>query len=573
LITPTTSGIARRTTFPLLTEALAYAATGASGFNFLSARGELKAAVPYHALQARAVALARRLLALDLRPGDRVALIAETSPEFVTSFLACVHANLLPVPLPAAAAFSDRKEYVERIRHQLAHCGARLLLRPEGLSLSGDAGEHQGRVLDLSWAELERGPASDEELPALQPDGLCYLQYSSGSTRFPRGVAVTHRALMRNCHEIAVHALGVAEHDRVVSWLPFYHDMGLVGTLLTALTCQLSVDLIAPEDFARRPVLWLQLISRHRGTAAYGPCFGYDLCRRRATAAQILELDLSSWRIAGVGGEMIAPNIMERFAQTFAPAGFRREAIVASYGLAEATLGVTFAPLGSGLATDKVDRSLLARQRRAERTEDGGAQVFVRCGRPLPSHRIEIRDSAGRPLPARGVGRIFIRGDSVMQGYFDDPESTATVIDGEGWLDTGDVGYLVDGELVIVGRSKDTIIVNGRNIWPQDLEWTLEQLPEVRSQDCAAFGISEPEQGEIAVVLIQCRSRSPAERAALASAARRVLLQASGVDCRIVLVPPHSLPRTSSGKLNRNMAREKYQAGLFETAVELRQSA
>jgi fatty-acyl-CoA synthase len=572
LITPTTSGIARRTTFPLLTEALAYAARGASGFNFFSARGELKAAVPYGELQERSVALARRLLARDLQAGDRVALIAETSPEFVASFLACVHANLLPVPLPAAAAFSDRGEYALRIRHQLAHCGARLLLRPEGLSLSGEGGG-LGGVPDLSWPELELGPGSDRELPALQPDGLCYLQYSSGSTRFPRGVAVTHRALMRNCHEIAVHALRVAEHDRVVSWLPFYHDMGLVGTLLTALTCQLSVDLIAPEDFARRPVLWLQLIARHRGTAAYGPCFGYDLCRRRATAAQILELDLSSWRIAGVGGEMIAPNIMERFAETFAPAGFRKEAIVASYGLAEATLGVSFAPLGSGLATDKVDRSLLSRQRRAERAGDGGAQVFVRCGRPLPSHQIEIRDNAAQPLAERQVGRVFIRGDSVMQGYFGDPESTATVLDAEGWLDTGDVGYLVEGELVIVGRAKDTIIVNGRNIWPQDLEWTLEQLPEVRSQDCAAFSVTEADGGEIAVVLIQCRSRSPADRAALASTARRVLLQASGVDCRIVLVPPHSLPRTSSGKLNRNQAREKYLAGLFETTVDLRQSA
>jgi fatty-acyl-CoA synthase len=349
--------------------------------------------------------------------------------------------------------------------------------------------------------------------------------------------------------------------------------MGLVGRLRTALACQGSVDLVATEDFARRPVVWLQLISRHRGTAAYGPCFGYDLCRPRAPPAQIAELDLASWRIAGVGGEMIAPNIIREFAETFAPAGFREDAIVASYGLAEATLGVTFAPLGVGLTTDQVDRTRLSTAGRAVPGNGPDSQVFVRCGRPLPSHRVEIRDSGGRRLPARRVGRVFVRGESVMRGYFGDPESTAAVLAPDGWLDTGDIGYLADGQLVIVGRAKDTIIVNGRNIWPQDLEWTIEQLPGVRSQHCAAFGVVEPGQPDMVVVLIQCRSRSASERVGLASAARRAVLQETGVDCRVVLAPPHSLPRTSSGKLNRNLARERYLAGMFETAPDLRQSA
>lgn len=558
MITQTRSGVPRKTDFALLTDALDYAAEAGTGLTFYDGRGAPVLALSYGELRDRAADRAARLHALGFERGDRIGLIGETSPEFVTAFLACVRAGLLPVPLPVAGVFAEPARYGDQISRQLAGCGARLLLRPEGADLlPGHA-----NLREMSWSELAAAPAGDLTDTGPEPDDLCYLQYSSGSTRFPRGVGVTHRALMRNCRDIAIDGIGVRDDERVVSWLPLYHDMGLVGTLLASLAAQVSVDFITTDTFARRPLVWLQLISRNRGTVSYAPCFGYDLCRRRAKPGQIADLDLSSWRIAGVGAELIDPQVMEGFAEVFAPAGFRSESILASYGLAEATLGVTFAPRDEGLRTDTVDAEVLSRHRRAVISNESGTRTLVRCGRPLSGQTIEIRGEDGEVLPPRMVGRVMIRGESVMQGYFNDPESTAATI-ADGWLDSGDLGYMAEGDLVIVGRAKDTIIVNGRNLWPQDLEWIVEQMPEVRTGDCAAFGTKEPGQGERAVLLIQCRAVDPAARAALVAEAHGRLLAATGVDCRVVLVPPHSLPRTSSGKLNRSLARERFRAGLL----------
>jgi fatty-acyl-CoA synthase len=564
LITPTRSGIPRKTEFALLTEALEYAAGAGTGITFYGGRGEPVTALSYRDLHDRAVERAAQLRALGFERGDRVGLIGETSPDFVTAFLACVWAGLLPVPLPVAGVFAEPARYGDQISRQLAGCGARLLLRPEGPALLAKG----AATPEMSWSELAAGPAAEGEPVELRPDDLCYLQYSSGSTRFPRGVGVTHRALMRNCRDIAVEGIAVTPDERVVSWLPLYHDMGLVGTLLASLASQVSVDLITTDTFARRPMVWLQIISQNRGTVSYAPCFGYDLCRRRAKPGQIAELDLSSWRVAGVGAELIDPQVMEGFAATFATAGFRRLSILPSYGLAEATLAVTFAPLEDGLRTDTVDAEVLGRHRRAVISNAPGGRTLVRCGRPLASQSLEIRGPEGDVMPPRMVGRVMIRGESVMQGYFNDPDATSATIDAEGWLDTGDLGYMAEGELVIVGRAKDTIIVNGRNLWPQDLEWLVEQMPEVRTGDCAAFGTKEPGQGERAVLLVQCRAVHAAERGALAAEAHRIVLQATGVDCLVIPVPPHSLPRTSSGKLNRGLARERYLAGLFRLSDE-----
>lgn len=560
MITPTRSGIPRKTDFETLTAALDYAAGAESGFTFYSPRGEPLSVLPYGEMRARVDERAMQIAGLGLAPGDRVAMIGETTPDFVIAFLAAVRARLVPVPLPVAGVFTEPSRYAEQVGRQLAGCGARLFLRPDGASLLPEGAD----TPEMSWSELAAAPKGAAPLAEPGPDDICYLQYSSGSTRFPRGVAVTHSALVRNCRDISEAAIGAGPDDRMVSWLPLYHDMGLVGTLLAPIVAQASVDFLSTDTFARRPMVWLQLISRNRGTVSYAPCFGYDLVRRRANASQIADLDLSSWRVAGVGAEMIDPQVMERFCETFAPAGFRSEAVLASYGLAEATLGVTFAPLDRGIETDRVDPESLGRHRRAVLSNAPTARSFVRCGRPLPSQRVEIRGPNGEALPPRVAGRVVISGASVMQGYFNDPEATAKALDGEGWLDTGDVGYMAEGDLVIVGRAKDTIIVNGRNVWPQDLEWIVEQIPAVRNQSCAAFGIHEPGAGERAVVLVQSGLRDPGERAALIASAHRDILQATGLDCRIVLVPPHSLPRTSSGKLNRGLARERYLAGNFE---------
>lgn len=573
--TPTDSGIDRRMAdFGSLAEALDYAAEGRSGCNFYSARGDLVHGIPYVVLRERAIRQARKLAGLGLERGAPIALIAASTPDFVVGFMACQYGGFLAVPLPGPAAFADRAAYLDQLSGQIDRAGVRIAIVPETLA-PWLIGPRFARARIMTPAALDRASAAAIDPKPLGPDELCYLQFSSGSTRFPTGIAVSQKSLMANCRGIAEHALKVFPEDRTVSWLPLYHDMGLVGTLLTSLVCQISIDLMASEDFARRPLQWLELLSRNRGTISYSPCFGYELCIRRATQAQIGSLDLSAWRVAGVGGEMIRPHVLGRFVDIFTPFGFRAGAVLASYGLAESTLGVTFARLGRGLETDTVDRTRLAAEKRAVCVQAPAGRAFARCGTPLPGHEIRIRGVGGEALPSRRVGRIFVRGASVMNGYFRDNAATATVLDPDGWLDTGDLGYMTadDGDLVIVARAKDSIIINGRNIWPQDIEWSVEQLPGVRSQDCAAFSILDQGEIETPVALLQCRNQDPAVRASLIGAARRAIRRSCGIECRVVLVPPRSLPRTSSGKLSRTRARENYLAGLYGRIDAERRSA
>jgi fatty-acyl-CoA synthase len=265
---------------------------------------------------------------------------------------------------------------------------------------------------------------------------------------------------------------------------------------------------------------------------------------------------------------MIRPDVLARFSQTFAPHGFHRTAFVASYGLAENTLAVSFAPLGRGIETDRVDRRKLAEDSIAEPAADGPeSRAFAICGKALPEHALEVRGEDGSPLSDRRVGRIFIKGPSLMAGYFNQPEATRQVITEDGWLDTGDMGYMIDGSVVVTGRSKDLIIVNGRNIWPQDIEWAVEQLPGLRSGDVAAFSIDESGAGEAVIVLVQCRTADTAEIEALSREIKGVVNRTAALDCAVVPVPPRSLPQTSSGKLSRSKAKQNYLAGLYAPAA------
>jgi fatty-acyl-CoA synthase len=373
---------------------------------------------------------------------------------------------------------------------------------------------------------------------------------------------------MANAHAIAASGLEAVPGDRCVSWLPLYHDMGLVGFMLTPLLCQLSVDYLATRDFARRPLVWLSLLSEHGGSLSYSPTFGYDLCARRADGGTH-GFDLRRWRAAGIGGDMIEPRVPKRFAEVFAPYGFAASAFVPSYGMAEATLAVSFSPLGRGLVVDTIDRRALAEDHAAvpaaPDADAGSARGFVVCGAALPGHVIEIRDADGKVRPERQLGRIFVRGPSIAKGYFGEPEASAEVFK-DGWLDTGDLGYLTDGALAITGRSKDLIIVHGRNVWPQDLEWAIEQLPGLRRGDAAAFSVdggSVDGEGESVVLLVQCRLTDPAARAQLERDVKAVVQQAAAIEGKVVLVRPHGLPQTSSGKLSRSRARQSYLAGAY----------
>jgi len=544
-----------------LTQALDYAATGETGLNFHDLRGKLVLALPYRELRAEALALAGRLLAAGLAPGDRIGLIADTTADFVRAFFACQYAGLTPTPMPLPTPLGGRDAYIAQIARMLrAAAAGAVIAPPEFDGWVAEAAEAAGVALTLRLADLP--PGDGQTLPPIAPEQTSYLQFSSGSTRSPTGVVVTHQALMANAVAITRDGLQVVPQDRAVSWLPLYHDMGLIGFLLSPIASQMTVDLLPTAAFVRRPLLWLDLIARNGGTISYSPTFGYDLCARRADAAS--ELDLAGWRIAGVGGDMVRSAPLETFHNRFAAAGFRRTAFVASYGMAEATLALTMAPLGQGLRTDTVDVDAMERDGRVEPGEAAARRrSFVRCGPILPGHEIEVRDEAGAVLPERRVGRIFVRGPSLMREYFREPEATAAVLSADGWLDTGDLGYLADGEITPTGRSKDLILLNGRNVWPQDLEWTAESGVEgLRSGDVAAISLGE--DSEQVVLLVQCRSADAELRRRIAEDVAALMRARHGVDALVRLVGPRALPQTSSGKLSRSKARTLYESGAFE---------
>ncbi|MFZ5654762.1 MAG: fatty acyl-AMP ligase [Pseudomonadota bacterium] len=568
--------------FPTLCAALDYAAQGATGANFYSGRGELKARLSYRSLRRDAVALARKLLAMGLVKGDRVALIAETDPHFLRFFYACQYAGLVPVPLPASVKLGAHTSYVAQLRGLLTCSRAAIAVASAGyLPFLEEAGAGLGlRRIDAPEA-FYRLPAADAQpLPEPDPDSIAYIQYTSGSTRFPRGVVIPQRTAMANLAGIVRHGVKLVPGDRCLSWLPFYHDMGLVGFVLVPVAAQTSVDYLDTRDFAMRPRQWLNLMSQTRATISFAPPFGYDLCARRLAAGEAARYDLRHWRVAGVGAEMIRPEILESFATALAPAGFDRRAFLACYGMAECTLGISFSPLYLGFRTTLVDTKTLYEQQRvvpleAQRAGAGRGRYFVNCGIPLPGYEVQIRSEDGRVLGDCQAGVIHLRGPSVMAGYFEMPEETRAVIDVEGWLNTGDIGYLADGSLTVTGRQKDLIIIRGRNIWPQDIEQIAETQPEVRSGGAVAFAAPDAEGDDACVLMIECRETLPERRAELAARLAQLVQRELALECQVELVPVRYLPRTSSGKLSRAQARELFVAARDRkpTALEDRVAA
>jgi fatty-acyl-CoA synthase len=328
--------------------------------------------------------------------------------------------------------------------------------------------------------------------------------------------------------------------------------MGLVGLLLAPLACQISVDYLSTRDFAMRPRLWLKIMSENRGTISFGPPFGYDLAARRLRDDEVGGYDLSNWRVAGVGAEMLAPS------------GFDAQAFLPCYGMAECSLAVCFGELGKGMQTDEIDADLLAEHQKAQPAklvpegENGRTNTFVVCGGGLPGYELEIRDSDGQVLPERQCGTLFLRGPSVMSGYYGDLKATREVLSPDGWLNTGDIAYQFGSDVVITGRSKDLIIINGRNIWPQDIEYLSEMQPEIRTGDATAFSIPNPHGDELAVVMVECRENDKQKRLDLVKRLNGVIRQELGIDCIIDLVPRNTLTRTTSGKPSRHATRNDY---------------
>ncbi|WP_375398056.1 fatty acyl-AMP ligase [uncultured Sphingomonas sp.] len=560
--TPTEDRLARRfADFTTLGDALDYAAIGTRGLNFHDARGALTRPYPFAEMRRDALAMAHRLVASGIKPGDRVALVAETGAEFAALFFGVVYAGAWPVPLPLPTSFGGAQSYIDQLAVQLSSCDPKLLIFPREIgAMCAEAARLQG-VEGIDWASFAERPAGVTDLPRAAADDVAYLQYSSGSTRFPHGVVITHRALLNN---LAAHSHGMQliGSDRCVSWLPWYHDMGLVGCFLSPVANQVSTDYLKTEDFARRPLAWLDMISRNEGTSiSYSPTFGYDICARRISSQTRAcdRFDLARWRLAGNGADMIRPDVMQAFVDAFTECGFQASAFLPSYGLAEATLAVSIMPPGEGIRVELVEETQLSgADQRRDRPQR--YRAIVNCGKPVRDMEIQIREEDGTPLPERAIGKIWCRGPSVMAGYFRDADATAACM-ARGWLDTGDMGYLSDGYIYVVGRTKDMIIVNGRNHWPQDIEWAVEQLPGFKAGDIAAFAITTPGGEETPAVLVQCRSSDEAERVRLRDEIRERVRSVTGMNCVIELIPPRTLPRTSSGKLSRAKARNLYLAG------------
>ncbi len=560
--TPNDCPLPRRLSdFATFSEAIDYAARSGKGLNFHDMRGSLTRVYPYREMRDDALAHALRLAAAGIRKGDRVALIAETGPDFAALFCGAIYAGAWPVPLPLPTTFGGRESYIEQIGVQLASCDPAILLYPAELAEMGAAAAKRQGCDGSDWESFATRAAPQTPLPPCDPGDICYLQYSSGSTRFPTGVAVTHGALLHNLYGHAA-MMQISAGDRVVSWLPWYHDMGLVGCFLSLIANQISVDYLRTEHFARRPLAWLDLISRNKGTTlSYSPTFGYDICSRRISSQTGVagRFDLSRWRTAGNGADMIRPDVMQSFVNAFAPAGFSASAFTPSYGLAEATLAVTVMPPGEGIRVELVEEERLSGAKR-DLSRPARYRAIVNCGRPLPDMEVEVRGAGDKPVADRRIGKIWCRGPSVMHSYFRNEEATRESLVG-GWLDTGDMGYMADGYLFVVGRAKDMIIINGKNHWPQDIEWAVEQLPGFNHGDIAAFAIESDTGEETAAVLVHCRVSDPEERVRLRETIRDKVRSIMGMNAVVELVPPRSLPRTSSGKLSRAKAKRLYLAG------------
>jgi 1-acyl-sn-glycerol-3-phosphate acyltransferase len=518
----------------------------------------------YGALLSEAHAVAVGLQASDVSPGETVAIMLPTDRAYFVAFCAALLAGSIAVPIYPPLRATRIEEHVRRHVGILDNAQAKVLIvPPEAKPLA--------RVLQAQVASLRR-VATVEELasaggrlhpPTIAAADVALLQYTSGSTGSPKGVTLSHANLLANIRSMA-NALAVGREDVFVSWLPLYHDMGLIGAWLGSLHQGTPLVIFSPLAFLARPARWLNAIHRHRGTISGGPNFAYELCLRHVGGEQLKRLDLSSWRVAFNGAEPVSATTIERFCERFAPAGFRREAMAPVYGLAENCVGLAFPPLGQGPVIDRIDRNDLARSGRAvpAQPDDPSPLRLVACGRPLPDNDIRIVDAAGHELPERHEGRLQFRGPSATRGYWRNPEATRRLLDGP-WLESGDLAYVAEGDLYLTSRAKDLIIRAGRNIQPADVEESVATVAGVLRGRVAAFGEVDAGSGtERLVVLAETRKREADGLNDIRGAINQLVAELVGAPPdEIVLAPPNTIPRTSSGKIRRNACRDLWRSG------------
>lgn len=550
------------------------------GYTFLLPEGGERA-FSFAEIAAECERRARHFYARGLTQGDHMALIIPEGDEFVLSFLACLYAGIVPVPLYPPLAFGKLDAYISATAEILKVANVRMLLTTQRAqkvlwSLIDQVPSLKGLTLVEDLSGPGTGPVPD--IDRISSTSPAFIQFTSGSTAMPKGVMVPHSSIIANTRGIMEDTLASTLDDKGVSWLPLYHDMGLIGFVLAPLRYAVPVTFIPTLSFVRKPTLWMETIHRVRGTITFAPNFAFALAARRTTEEQLASLDLSCLKAVGSGAEPIHGETVRTFIQRFAPAGLKPESLLPAYGMAEATLAMSFGTLDQIFHSDWIDADLYHAEGRAEAvsledesTGAGGALPsspeahpqgvleFVSCGRPIPGHFTRIVDEKGQPLPERRVGEILFSGPSVTAGYYNNPEGTAAAFTPEG-LRTGDLGYIADGELYVTGRKKDLIILNGRNYDPQSIEWEAANVAGLRKGNIVAF--SRPSAQSEELVVVAEAKIGPEERQTLAEAvANHIQAQLFLKVSDVVLIEPGSLPKTTSGKVQRSKTRLQYLSG------------
>ncbi len=548
------------------------AASTKTGYRFIEESSESEPFFTHAGIERTSARFGGALQALGVKKGDKVALILPDNADFVFAFLGAIRAGAVPVPIYPPTGLGKLSGYLDNTLHIVKKSGAHLLVTNNEIKqLLGHVQERAPELKKIAAVESLRSAREELKPVKVGLDDVCFLQFTSGSTSRPKGVVLTHRNLAENEHAIMSLGLGVRDSvDSGVSWLPLYHDMGLIGFVIAPLYHVNTITFLPPLLFLKRPVRWLQALTRYRGSVSFGPNFAYALCVKRIKEAEMKGLDLSAWRVAGCGAEPIRAENLRAFADKFRAVGFDERAFVSCYGMAESTLAISFSSVGKGVLVDTVDGAALWGSGKAEPAAEGaaGAVPIVQCGGAFAGHDIGVfspdDDESQSPLGDREVGELRLRGPSVMPGYYNEPELTAKTFAG-GWLRTGDLGYLADGKVHICGRSKEVIIVNGRNYYPQDLEWEASRAPGVRKGNVIAFGTMKPHNDRERVVIAFETATPETERAALAGEVRRIVQQGMGLTVDDVIpLDPGVLPKTSSGKLQRSRARELYETGTLQ---------
>jgi len=551
--------------YPTMMHAMAHAARrdATTGITLLDDRPDRpEQHRSYRQLYHQSSSIAAHLGRFGIEPGDRVVIVLPTCFEFITTFLAVQMLGAVPVPSYPPAALERAAKAIERLQHVVASAGAKMCITNKKLrTLLGQLAMDGGVDSFVAVETLRDSDRVATPKVSRHSSDPAFIQYTSGSTDRPKGVLLSHDNLVMNVHAMG-QAMQITRNDRGACWLPLYHDMGLIGGLLTSIYWHMPLALMSPLAFMADPLRWLDTIDKHKATISPAPNFAYALCVKRAekTPERIADLDLSTWRVALNGAESVNRQVLDDFQRTFGPRGFARKSMLPVYGLAEASLAVSFPGMDDEPHWEVVDRHHLAAGH-AVPTDEGNANAMtiVSVGSSLPGHEFIVVDEHGTELPEREVGHVVARGPSIMVGYYNEPERTSDVLlDGTLW--TGDLGYVSDAQLFVTGRTKDLVIVRGRNYYSEDLERIAATVPGVRGGGVVAFAVKDDDAStEIAVIVCETRETDPDARVEIVKQVSEVVANGSGITLdEVVLAEPGTIPKTSSGKPQRSLTRQRY---------------